>query len=425
LVLFTPAFLISATTVMCDVLLLALWIWSLVFWLEARANNELWKGWMAGALITLAFLTKYYGACLVLLLLAHGLWKRMRPRSFAPLLIPIVAVVGYSFWTHSLYGRVLLGEAVSYTHFPKGLGALVAAKLSGGLTALVFTGGCLAVAAFCAFLLYPSRTLMFIALGSTLFTVVLLSCGVILNNYGPLHGTALWFLELQLIVWTFCGLTIIGLAVSEMWRKRDAEAWLLGLWVLGTLTFAGLINWTVNGRSILPMAPAVAILLVRRLERSAPIPQWRLKVSVVCGATLALVLTMADYQFAVAVRQSAFETFQKYGRGPARFWFQGHWGYQYYMQTLGASALDGELSPLNRGDVIAIPENNTSFLPIKPELAVLREVMAVPGPRFFATMKGEIGAAFYASVRGPLPFAFGNVPPEFVTIIALERPSNR
>src|SRR4051812_15916678 len=34
-VLLTPAFLVSATTVMCDVLLLAFWVWTLVFWCEA------------------------------------------------------------------------------------------------------------------------------------------------------------------------------------------------------------------------------------------------------------------------------------------------------------------------------------------------------------------------------------------------------
>src|SRR6185437_4287063 len=32
--LFTPVFLVSASTVMCDVLMLAFWVWAIVFWLD-------------------------------------------------------------------------------------------------------------------------------------------------------------------------------------------------------------------------------------------------------------------------------------------------------------------------------------------------------------------------------------------------------
>ena len=39
-VLFTPIFLVSANTVMSDVLMLAFWIWALVFWVEGLEQNR-------------------------------------------------------------------------------------------------------------------------------------------------------------------------------------------------------------------------------------------------------------------------------------------------------------------------------------------------------------------------------------------------
>jgi hypothetical protein len=193
---------------------------------------------------------------------------------------------------------------------------------------------------------------------------------------------------------------------------------------LGTFLFSALLNWTINGRSILPMAPVVGILLVRRLEQSglAGCKTWShgAFVCLASGALLALLVTRADYLFAKAVRESAQQTCVNFGRGSERFWFQGHWGFQYYMEALGSSALDEAHTALKRGDTIATPVNNTNFLPLKPELAVLRELITVPGPRFLTTMKGEVGAGFYASLRGPLPFAFGFAPPEVVVVCAFE-----
>ena len=46
LLLFTPVFLVSATGVMCDVWLLAFWVWSIECWMRALERNSgrlLWR----------------------------------------------------------------------------------------------------------------------------------------------------------------------------------------------------------------------------------------------------------------------------------------------------------------------------------------------------------------------------------------------
>jgi hypothetical protein len=46
----------------------------------------------------------------------------------------------------------------------------------------------------------------------------------------------------------------------------------------------------------------------------------------------------------------------------------------------------------------------------------VREVIAVQGPLLLTTWSEDVGAVFYSSVPGPLPFAFGKVPPENVVV---------
>jgi len=92
------------------------------------------------------------------------------------------------------------------------------------------------------------------------------------------------------------------------------------------------------------------------------------------------------------------------------------------MNALGASALDLEHSEINAGDYMASPMNNVFVLPPDPQKvkATILDVFTIPGPHLLATLNETIGAGFYGSILGPLPFAFGRVPPERVFVVALE-----
>src|SRR5947199_3829088 len=65
LTLFTPIFLVSATTVMCDVMMLALWIWALELWLAGLDRRQWWCLLVSAALISAAALTKFFGLALL------------------------------------------------------------------------------------------------------------------------------------------------------------------------------------------------------------------------------------------------------------------------------------------------------------------------------------------------------------------------
>ena len=90
------------------------------------------------------------------------------------------------------------------------------------------------------------------------------------NNVG-LHSAAPdlmkhWGFLVQTVLLTSGGLHLLLLVLAETWRRRDSVTLILALWIAGTIYFATVLNWTVNVRSFLPMVPATAILLVRRLE---------------------------------------------------------------------------------------------------------------------------------------------------------------
>jgi 4-amino-4-deoxy-L-arabinose transferase-like glycosyltransferase len=419
--LLTPVFLVSSTTVMCDVLMLAFWVWAVVFWVEGTRKESLWRLVCAALLIALAALTKYYGACLIPLLAAYSILRNRRVGPWSVcLLIPLAALCAYAWITRTLYGHALLSDAANYATIPKGSTALVSSKLGAGLTALSFSGGGMAAATFFAPLVWRLRQLTMIVAGAGLLAVALLLGGSVLKDYGPILGSSRLLIEAQVVFWAIGGAGVLALAISDVVHQRDADSCLLALWVIGTFLFAAFFNWTVNGRTILPMAPAVGLLLARRLEQIAlpGVNLWSRGVvaGLLSGGLIAFLVARADFLFAVAVRDSAQLTYSKFARGPERFWFQGHWGFQYYMAALGANALDVEHSLLQRGDLIATPQNNANFSPLGPDLVVLRELITVAGPQWLTTMSGEVGAGFYASLRGPLPFAFGLVPPERVVV---------
>jgi 4-amino-4-deoxy-L-arabinose transferase-like glycosyltransferase len=421
-VLFAPVFLVSSNTVMCDVLLLALWVWAVVWWVEGMEKYSFLPLAGAGLLMALAVTTKYFGICLVPLLAVYGLARRRRIGWWAcSLLVPLLAVCAWQWATRSLYQQDLFLRAFQYADRKGSYTA--GARVAEALVGVTFTGGCFAMTIFLSPWLWRARTLLAIIGGAVLLSLGILSEGTIWKTYHWIQGGFRLSVEAQIILWSIGGVMALALAAEDVWKSRDARAWLLALWVAGTFVFAAVFNWTVNGRSILPMAPAVGILVARRLEQRAArdkgrpaIARRRIVIPLAAGALLALLVARSDFLLAVAVRKSAITAHELYGGAGHTLWFQGHWGFQYYLAGLGGREVDTRQSPPRIGDVLAVPLKNTSVnLPPGP-----KQGFDVQGPRFLIDMDIYSGAGFYSAVAGPLPFVFGRIPPEAVVIYTLK-----
>jgi hypothetical protein len=205
------------------------------------------------------------------------------------------------------------------------------------------------------------------------------------------------------------GLLVLLLAASEARRYRDPGSLLLVLWTLGTFVFTGFLNWTINGRSLLPMAPAVAILAARRFEMPgrAPSRATRLAAGALLGAAAIVGLAVArgDFGLANSGRAAALAVMESTRGSPGRVFFQGHWGFQYYMMEHGGTPMDSRQTSFPQSCVLIAPLNNTNLelagfsawrlLEDKSEAPAWKVRLADP----------RSGAGFYSRVFGPLPLS--------------------
>ncbi len=324
-------------------------------------------------------------------------------------------LAGYQIWTQNLYGRGLLSDAAAYSSLIRfRSGPLLFAKILAGLS---FAGGCLASVFFFAPWLWRPRTL---ALAGAAGAVLAIGAHAALPPKS-LGVTATGSL-VQLTLFALAGAGVVALAATDIWPRRDADSILLSLWVLGTLLFAVLFNWTVNARSLLPAAPAVGILIARHLERRNGFQRGILPAApVAASVALALTLALADWRLADAARIAAAQLTAP-GSGPTgTLWFQGHWGFQHYMEARGAKPLDWRRSRLFPGDRVAIPIDNANVVPLPADAVVHRAIQDFQVFPFLATLSPQQRAGFYLDDWGPLPFAFGRVPPERYVLLEVVR----
>ena len=388
---------------MCDVMLLAFYVWSMELWIRGLDQKRWWLLALAMLFVSAAVLTKYFGITLLPLLAVYTLAHDRR--CWAQLLwfcFPIVAVALYDFLSQAQYGHALFVSAANYSRE-------VAAKYKVPLPAQIFTGlafvgGCIFSVAFivpirwCRFLI-GAAILLFLALVAAFYFFVPRQSHYQVNNA---------LICAEGAAFAAAGLGILALALIDLWRKRDADSLHLCLWVIGTFLFSIFFNWSITARTILPMVPAVAILFARNFNWGRPSSaHWRL----IAAAGLSLLLAASDFREAQVVRKVTEVFRERFAAELGTVWFQSHWGFQYYLQQWGARPLNLARSEIYSGDVMLIPANNTGVVLLSSDRIFPIEELTFPSFAFFTTHAADTGAGFYSSVHGPLPWAVDYVPP--------------
>jgi 4-amino-4-deoxy-L-arabinose transferase-like glycosyltransferase len=404
-----PVFVLSATNVMCDVMMLGFWVWAVAFWLEGLHGSHA-KLLAAAVLIALAGLTKYFGLSLVPLLLVFALLEKRRPGWWlAHLLLPLFPILFYQWVTNRLYGHDLLINAVTYaTEFR--VGGEWASKLLAGFA---FVGGGIVVLAAATWQLWAPGRILQVGVPALVFIGVVI---VLMEKVGVFDvvetGRVKWPYVLQMALLVGAGASLFAMVYVEVVRRRSPTSILLALWIGGTFVFACVINWTVSGRNILPMLPAVALLVTSRLETAGcfetPMRRRWLLVPIAVSTLLSLLVAQADYQLANSARTAAVVLSQKLSPMASRVRFEGHWGFQYYFEPLGATPLDRANPQLAANQLLVVPTGNSYLFDVPgTDIALQYEPEA---PKWLATMNGGAGAGFYSDGWGPMPFVFGPIP---------------
>ena len=405
----TPVFLVSATTLMCDVPMLGFWCWAVFFWvLGHRRESPAWL-FVAAAFVAVAGLTKYFGVSLVPLLAAHAIAtrsRRMSPWAIAALSIPIACFIGYEWLTLHLYDRGLLSAAFGYARDVRGHAAGWQAVVNSLVYAVVYPGGCALPLALLAPWLGGRR---FLALLGAFVAAFAALAWLVLDVRPPPESMPSF--RLHGLVYSIAGAVLLALPVLDLARRRNAESLLLALWVAGTIAFAMFGNWAPNARSVLPLVPAVAILAVRRLEARGVLTsrgRWSLAAPLAVAFAAAFLVAYADYRHAVADRDAARRIVATYQHGDRqRVWYMSHWGFHYYLQQAGLAPLDVRGARLAAGDIYVQPQVASGRAGMIDPVIELVETLEVPAARLGSTASSVAGAGFYSQMIGPLPFTLG------------------
>ncbi len=405
LTLFTPVFLISASHVMCDVMLLAFWMWAIHFWIAGLDRGKSTLLLVSAVLITGATLTKYFGISLVPLLLAYTLMRERRIRlHLSYLMIPLLVALGFELITRAKYGHALFSSAMLYLRdVAVEVRIPIQIKL---LTGCSFVGGSMIGALFLTSIRSAKGVVggigFLLLIGALFWTCVPMPADLGVNELA---------VRLQGCLFATIGASLLALAMWDFRISQDAESLLLLLWTVGTFAFVALLNWSITARTILPMTPAVSILLMRYWDRTG---EGKLRTLtklrwVGAAAVVSLIVAGADYSEAGASRAGARYFQKRFGRKQTQVWFQSHWGFQFYMEQWKAKPLT-QNAPIHRGDLVIIPSNNADYVTV-PNAAVPVVEITRPIMPLVATFAPATGAGFYSSVRGPVPWAFAQTAP--------------
>ncbi len=418
----TPAVLISSSTVMTTVTMLAFYLWAIETWLRGLDSSRARWFFISAALMTASALSQYFGASTVPLMLAYTLLKRHKPGAWLlALAIPVVALLDYEAITRYLFGVGLFFDAGSYASLYRSSEQTPAwFRLLAGL---VYTGGCVWTA-FWFTPLYGRRV--------ALAVVSLTGASVVLGWFlfeSLLSGSARegdeisrWSVSLHFGVFVVAGALGLGLALYDLWRERSPESVLLALWIFGAFAFAAIFNWTINARSLLGMAAPAAILAVRHLDRvrAVPLRSWVQWLPIAPMAALALVLVYADFTIANAGRAAARQLYQTLPAEAGRNVYMGHWGFQYYMQQGNARQFNLEGTQLSVGDMLILPDNNMRPFAV-PEIYSHKYAYGFDVFPWASTWNFHVGAAYYSNTWGPFPYVLGHTTPERYAALVIDR----
>lgn len=418
--LLTPGFIVSGLSVMCDILMVAIWILAAIFWIEGDEKGKPLYLVISSLLIGVCALTKYFGVALIPLFFVYSIVRRRRIGAWTlALLLPVIVLGVYEIWTADLYGTGLLSRAAEFAQSQRS--SMQVPYIANGLMGLSFTGGCALSALIFAPLLWSRKFLLLCVLFSAAAAGLILSgwlnLGLQLGGDVALASRRQHWMLIgpQLALCISGGFFVLALAVADFRRHRDAESVFLGLWVFGTFVFAAFLNWTVNARSVLPLIPAAGILIARRFSDVNHSARRKLiPLGLAFGATAAISLWVAtaDTTLANTSRRAAAEICADAQREHATLWFEGHWGFQYYMQVCGARPVDFSAPEVHSGDWVVIPENNVELMDIPASAKQSVTTLDFGLHSTATTVRSDLGAGFYSAAWGPLPFVFGPIPEE-------------
>ena len=428
----TPVFLVSASSLMTDVPLLACYVWSIYLW---RRGLDADKGWyLAGAALLMgaAYLCKYYGVTLLPLLFTYSvLRKRSLGRWPLYFLIPAACIAGYEIITYVSYGITTFSDAAGVALASKWRSEETGATR--WVLALVFTGG-----SFLPLVLYlrPLAAWRWLAAGAGVAALLALP---LIEGFSPLQlllGTTepyTWPELLMFALLLFIGAAILAVSARELLRQRDADAALLALWIFGSVLFAAAINHYVSARTLLPIAPAIGIVLTRGLpvDTRCAMPKRWFRWRSFAAAALCLWIVAGDYEAAEHGKRAVREAAALARDEAAPLYHVAFWGFEYYVTEAGSTPFsfeptenygDAIIAQMPRGALLVVHSHGAETWKSPPGGFEDVARFSYPFHTRLITFHAVSDAGFYSHKIGYLPFRIGSQGPEEFLVLRWAEP---
>lgn len=203
------------------------------------------------------------------------------------------------------------------------------------------------------------------------------------------------------------GVTALGSAVLmdivlEGGQRRDRVQVALGLWLL--MSLPGTLYDHLPVKYLVPSAPAMGILLVRRYRERAPL---RLQPVALLSAGVGMLITVlvlrAESTLAeIGRRGGQVVTWLRQNDPSATVWMDGAWGFQWYAVQAGARPLTQAPPFPKKGDLVVagLQSDGSKRLLTRKQVHI----------ETFSASNGWVlghGAGFYTNGFGALPWSVG------------------
>ena len=438
----SPAFFLTSQVLMPDMPMLCLFLLAVT---GARAYQRKRNTSVAMVAFVAAFccpLAKYNGAVLVPVLISLGFagwpggevasaknegnfpnrWDRIRagfpPGLVAILAAPILSLICWAGYSWVKYGAV---HFLKMSAFQRGQAhSLDPANLTVGILGALGLG--VVPLGLLGFLFRSTAPVWLAAIaGCSGIGAALLA---VLSHYA--------FLSVLMLAFSvFVSVYALGLvARSALWGAAgDRRLMPLAVWVLAGLAFQYGLMFTAV-RYVLYLAPPI-IVLALRLSSWAP---RRGRLAGVLGGSLLFVFALGfvdSRQASVYPAVVVEEIRPRLEKSGGRFFFDGHWGLQYYATEIGGELID-ELHPpsLRVGDLVLVAKMAWPKLRYPPEAPGSDIVTTILTHASFGplrTMSCDAAANFYSSVMADcplptwLPFGFSWEPAERFVLYSVQK----
>lgn len=423
LMLFTPAYLVMAHTIMLDIPALALFLSGVTCFIYGIDNDKASLLISSTVILGLAFLVRYNTLISLPLLIIYSLIKKGKwDKRILYLSISIIIFFIYNYYTSLVYGKLHFSKAVTLIFSPRFFKLFVYSIALGS-----YIGGATIFSAspiFISFFLARKKIGLYLTLALSLLIGVFAKCRLGFN----IMGASL----VSFFIFAFLSFLYTLLQECE-YRHSLKDRWVqdnifLLVWVICIIGFHTLVAF-VAVRYILYLIPPLIILFYRLIENklSAKLARTISIITITLTLGSGLLVSWADFLYANVYRDFSYNVALNFKNKENTIWYAGHWGYQFYMDKQNYLQIENFSLLPKKGDIIFIavrPEPEFIHPDLGKRLRIVENI--VYNSEFpIRTMNEESNAGFYSSSTREkftfLPFSFSQVKLEEFLICEVTR----